>query len=154
MTAAMEMSVPGGGAAGQGPDSAGSRFTIQDLAKAFGLTARTLRHYEEKGLISPAREGQARIYGVRDRARLSLVLRGKRLGFSLEEIKELLDLYDLRDGQVTQLTATRDTFDGRIAQLEAQRQDIDAALAELRSGRAAIETMLKARQAKTGSRQR
>ena len=78
-------------------------FTIRDLVKECGVTARTLRFYEEKGLLSPRRHGQDRLYSRRDRARLKYVLMGKRVGFSLDEVREMLDLYDLGDGQETQL---------------------------------------------------
>jgi DNA-binding transcriptional MerR regulator len=77
-------------------------YSIGDLSREFGVTLRTLRFYEDKGLISPQRRGTTRLYNRRDRARLQLILRGKKVGFSLEDIKEMLDLYDLRDGQVTQ----------------------------------------------------
>ncbi len=76
-----------------------TQFTIGDLAKEFGTTLRTLRFYEDKGLLNPKRDGMNRIYNRRDRARLKLVLMGKRVGFSLTEIRDMLDLYDLRDGQ-------------------------------------------------------
>src|SRR2546421_8798578 len=73
-------------------------FTIRDLAKEFGVSARTLRFYEEKGLLDPARRGEQRLYTRRDRARLAYVIAGKAVGFSLEEVREMLDLYDLGDG--------------------------------------------------------
>ena len=83
-------------------------FTIRDLTKEFGVSARTLRFYEEKGLLDPARRGEQRLYSRRDRARLAYVLAGKTVGFSLEEVREMLDLYDLGDGQVTQLKVALD----------------------------------------------
>src|SRR3977135_987704 len=76
-------------------------FTIRDLAKEFGISARTLRFYEEKGLLDPTRRGEQRLYTRRDRARLAYVLAGRTVGFSLEEVREMLDLYDLGDGEVT-----------------------------------------------------
>jgi DNA-binding transcriptional MerR regulator len=106
-------------------------FRIRDLAREFGVTARALRFYEECGLLSPRRAGQERIYSRRDRARLKLVLLGKRVGFSLEEIRGMLDLYDLGDGQATQLNVAAKRFREQIAQLKTQRLDIDKAIAEL-----------------------
>ena len=109
-------------------------YTIQDLTKAFGITSRTLRHYEQQGLISPERRGQTRIYSARDRARLSLILRGKRVGFGLAEIAEILDLYDQAYGGAAQLSLARKKFVERIALLERQKSDIEESLAELRLG--------------------
>lgn len=106
-------------------------FTIGDLAKEFGVTLRTLRFYEDKGLINPRRDGMNRVYTRRDRARLKLVLMGKRVGFSLSEILDMLDLYDLRDGQVTQLRVALSRFQGQIDILVQQRRDIDQAIEEL-----------------------
>ena len=80
-------------------------YSIADLSAEFGITTRTLRHYEEQGLLNPARKGMARIFSGRDRVRLKLALRGKRLGFSLQEIKELFDLYDLAKDERKQLIA-------------------------------------------------
>ena len=102
-------------------------FTITDLASEFAITPRTLRFYEDKGLLRPVRQGNARIYGRRDRARLRLILRGKRLGFSLAEIQEMLDLYDVGDGQVTQLRTLLTKSRERLAAMRDQRRDIDEA---------------------------
>ncbi len=121
-------------------------YSISELARAFSITPRTIRFYESKGLLMPARRGQARIYGRRDRARLSLILRGKRVGFSLDEIKDMLDLYDLRDGQETQLRHAVAKFDERIAALEAQRRDIDLAIDELRDGQITLKELLAEKQ--------
>ncbi|MCG8695834.1 MAG: MerR family DNA-binding transcriptional regulator [Minwuiales bacterium] len=118
-------------------------YSISDLAAEFGVTSRTLRFYEDKGLIQPLREGTSRIYRQRDRARLRLILRGKRLGFSLAEIKEVLDLYNVGDGQVTQMRTLLARSRERIEALKSQRQDIDDAIAELAEGCAAIERFLK-----------
>ena len=121
-------------------------FTIRDLVKEFGVSSRTLRFYEEKGLVNPRREGQDRLYSRRDRARLKYVMMGKCVGFSLEEIREMLDLYDLGDRQVTQLKVARGKFGERIARLERQRTDIDRAIAELAHARKIIDGMLAIRE--------
>ena len=106
-------------------------FTITDLSTEFGVTPRALRFYEDEGLIAPGRKGTNRIYSHRDRARLAWILRGKRVGFSLGEIREMIDLYDIGDGRHTQRAVTVDRCRARIAALEAQKRDIDAAIAEL-----------------------
>ena len=106
-------------------------FTIGDLAREFGITLRTLRFYEDRGLLNPRRDGRQRLYSRRDRARLNLILRGKRVGFSLSEIKEMLDLYDLRDGQVVQMRVALEKFQQRIEALRRQKKDIEEAITEL-----------------------
>jgi DNA-binding transcriptional MerR regulator len=121
------------------------RFTIRDLGEEFGCTHRTIRFYEDEGLLKPRREGQARIYSARDRARLSLILRGRRLGFSLAEIAEMLDLYDADPGHVRQLTVALEKGRARIAQLERQRADIEAALGELKELEAIVVEKLRTR---------
>jgi DNA-binding transcriptional MerR regulator len=120
-------------------------FSIRDLTKEFGVSARTLRFYEEKGLLAPRRKGEQRLYSRRDRARLRYVLMGKRVGFSLEDVREMLDLYDLGDGQRTQLQVALAKFQERAAQLEEQRAEIDRAIAELARASLAIQAMLAAR---------
>ena len=112
------------------------------MRAAFGVTARTLRFYEAEDLIHPRRDGGARLYGPRDRARLKLILQGKRFGFSLADIRELLSLYDLGDGQVTQLAATRERAVERLAAMKSQRAELDAAIADLRDQIALVERML------------
>ncbi len=106
--------------------------SIGAMCDAFAVTARALRFYEDEGLIAPERRGTTRLYSERDRARLAWILRGKRLGFSLGEIRELLDLYDLGDQRQTQRVKTLDRCRERIATLERQRIDIDATIEELR----------------------
>jgi DNA-binding transcriptional MerR regulator len=106
-------------------------FSISDLCAEFGVTPRALRFYEDEGLISPERRGTQRIYTHRDRARLAWILRGKRVGFSLAEIKEMIDLYDLGDGRRLQRQVTLERCMDRIRHLEAQKRDIDAHIAEL-----------------------
>lgn len=106
-------------------------FTISDLSAEFSITPRALRFYEDEGLITPSRRGTARIYSHRDRARLAWILRGKRVGFSLAEIREMIDLYDIGDGRRVQRAVTIERCRARIAALDAQKKDIDAAIAEL-----------------------
>lgn len=117
-------------------------YSISELSQEFGVTARTIRFYEDEGLVAPARRGRMRVYSARDRARLSIILRGKRVGFSLSEIREMLDLYDLKDGGIAQTLYARRKFEERIAALERQKSDIEESLAELRLGLAAIENRL------------
>jgi DNA-binding transcriptional MerR regulator len=121
-------------------------YTITELSREFDVTPRTLRFYEDKGLLNPTRNGQNRIYAYRDRVRLKLILQGKRVGFPLAEIKELLDLYDLRDGQVTQLRVALDKFDERIDGLRHQKADIEEAIADLTRTRELVHGMLKDRE--------
>lgn len=106
-------------------------YSITDLSKEFDITTRTIRFYEDKGLISPGREGQRRVYSQRDRVRLRLIMRGKRLGFTLSEIQELIDLYDTDRSEVTQLQVFLDHIQERREVLSQQQQDINAILTEL-----------------------
>ncbi|MEI9906126.1 MAG: MerR family DNA-binding transcriptional regulator [Asticcacaulis sp.] len=107
---------------------------MRQLSKEFDVTARALRFYEDKGLISPQRKGQTRLYSPRDRARLQLILRGKRLGFSLIEIHEILDLYTPKDHGVSQMRATLVKYSGQIETLKRQREDIDHAISDMQDG--------------------
>jgi len=116
-------------------------FTIRQLTKEFSVTARTLRFYEDEGLIAPERRGQTRIYSVRDRARIILILRGRRLGFSLAEIREYLGLYD-RNMNTRQLEHARRKFEERIVAFERQKVEIDAAINELKRSIGEVEQRL------------
>jgi len=120
-------------------------FTIRDLTKEFAVSARTLRFYEEKGLVDPGRRGEQRLYSRRDRARLAYVLAGKAVGFSLEEVREMLDLYDVGDGQVTQLKVALRKFAERIERLNRQKAEIDHVIAELTRASAGMKAKLAAR---------
>ena len=106
-------------------------WTIAQVAQEFGVTHRTVRHYEELGLITPERRGTTRVYHRRDRTRLGLILRGKRLGFPLEEIRTIIDLYDVPRGRRGQLEYVLAQIDERRTDLEQRRRDLDAALSEL-----------------------
>jgi len=116
---------PGGLPAGE------SFLTVTQLAKALGITARTIRFYEDKGLISPQRAGSTRVYTTRDRARMILILRGKNLGFSLREIKDYLDLYDVDHTQVEQIRLLLTGVHKRLDLLRKQRQSLETTIAEL-----------------------
>ena len=107
-------------------------MTIRDMCTEFDVTPRTLRFYEQKELLSPIRDGQRRLFTRRDRARLKLILRGKRFGFSLEEIRQLLDLYAMDDGQQTQLAKSYELAVKHLAEMETQRAELDQAIAELK----------------------
>ena len=134
-----------------GQDDAGepykTQFTIGELSREFGTTLRALRFYEDKDLLHPARVGLTRLYSRRDRARLKLILLGKKVGFSLAEIKEMLDLYDLRDGQVTQLRVALDKFSEQVKILKVQREEIDEAIVELSRTCEVVEGLLKEKEA-------
>ncbi|MCA1652693.1 MAG: MerR family DNA-binding transcriptional regulator [Sphingomicrobium sp.] len=110
---------------------AARHFSIGEMCDEFSVTARALRFYEDEQLISPERRGTQRLYSERDRARLAWILRGKRVGFSLADIREMLDLYDVGDHRETQRLVTLERCRNRIATLERQREDIDTTIAEL-----------------------
>jgi len=110
---------------------AATTFTISDLAREFGITPRTLRYWEDQGLIAPDRQGQQRVFSRRDRARLKMALRGKRLGLSLAEIKDLIGMYETAQDETDQLLECLRIMDKRRAALEQQREDIEAMLSEI-----------------------
>ena len=119
-------------------ESVAELFTIGELAAAFALSPRAIRFYEDQGLLLPQRVGTQRVYSRRDRARLQLILRGKRLGFSLADIREFLDLYDADRSKHLQMAMTLDRTRSRIRDLEQQLEDITITLAELRDMEAEI----------------
>jgi DNA-binding transcriptional MerR regulator len=108
-------------------------LNIREMCDAFDVTPRALRFYEGKELLFPIREGQRRMFTRSDRARLKLILRGKRFGFSLEEIRQLLDLYQMDDGQLTQLSQSYALAEKHLAEMEAQKAELDEAIAELKA---------------------
>lgn len=127
-------------------------FSISELAREFGCTARALRFYEDKGLLSPRREGLTRVYLQRDRARLMLILRGKRVGLSLLDIKEILDLYNADPDNRTQDAVALRKFKNRIIALQQQRLDIDHAIEMLQTSIARLEAGEPAAAPKPGAR--
>jgi DNA-binding transcriptional MerR regulator len=106
-------------------------FSISELAHEFDVTPRTIRYYEAEGMLAPARRGQRRIFSPRDRVKLSLILRGKRLGFSLAEANEIIDLYDAPQGEAGQLHLLLDKLADKRGELEAKRRDAESALASM-----------------------
>lgn len=109
-------------------------WTIGELSREFDVTARALRFYEDKRMLNPQRDGLIRLYSVRDRARLQLILRGKRVGFTLSEIREMIDLYDLGDNQRAQMRRTHQKYIEQVAILKQQHEDIVSSIAELEKG--------------------
>jgi DNA-binding transcriptional MerR regulator len=118
-------------------------YSIAELAREFDITTRAIRFYEGEGLLEPRRRGQTRIYAPRDRTRLKLILRGKRLGFSLQEIAEMVTMYDATPGEAGQLELFLKRIAERRATLEQQREDIKVTLAELESAEGAAKKRLK-----------
>ncbi|MDJ0921972.1 MAG: MerR family DNA-binding transcriptional regulator [Henriciella sp.] len=123
------------------PDTASSfsiadsrTYSISELAREFGITPRALRFYEDKDMLHPARDGMTRVYSHRDRARVKIIVRLKRLGLPLADIREILDLYGLEDGQRAQMRMSLVKFQNQIKELESQREDIEMALQELHRG--------------------
>jgi len=111
------------------PDA--TAYSISDLAQEFNLTTRAIRFYEDEGLLQPGRNGRRRVYGARDRVRLKLILRGKRLGFSLSEVRDIIEMYDLDSGESGQLRYFLEQIQQRREALKQQRHDIDLTLEEL-----------------------
>ena len=109
-----------------------TKMTIREMCDAFDVTPRTLRFYEAKELLFPERDGQKRLFTKRDRARLKLILHGKRFGFKLEEIRQLLDLYHVGDQQQTQMNRTLEIARDRLSDLEGQRDELESAIDDLR----------------------
>jgi DNA-binding transcriptional MerR regulator len=118
------------------------RYSITELAAEFDITSRAIRFYEDMGLLAPERDGRNRVYGQRDRTRLKLTLRGKRLGLSLQEIKQLVDLYDSPSDTAQQLTAFLGVLAEHRELLEQQREDIEITLAEIAQHEARCRTLL------------
>ena len=112
-------------------DRASPTYSISDLAQEFALTTRAIRFYEDEGLLAPRRRGQTRIYGERERTRIKLILRGKRLGLALSEIREFFDLFAVTGSERPQLAKFLQMLTDRRAMLHQQREDIDAVLAEI-----------------------
>ena len=131
-------------------DTTENSFSIGQLAREFRVTLRTLRFYEDRGLVSPRRDGTTRIYSRRDRARLKLVLMGKKVGFSLTEIREMLDLYDLKDGQIVQLRVALKRFQEQVDVLKDQRSDIEQAIEELECTVDVVAGMLREKETASG----
>lgn len=121
-------------------------FTVTQLCREFDVTPRALRFYESKGLLHPTREGTRRRFDQRDRARLALILRGKRFGFSLAEIGELLDLYNTDDTQVTQLTRTLEVAGNRLEDMRRQRDELGLGITELEKQMAVVRDLLSDKQ--------
>jgi len=122
---------PARGATPPAADRVPPTYTISDLAQEFALTTRAIRFYEDEGLLAPRRRGQARIYGERERTRIKLILRGKRLGLALSEIRELFDIFAATGNEKPQLAKFLQMLTDRRAMLHQQREDIDAVLAEI-----------------------
>lgn len=118
---------------------------IREMCVAFEVTPRTLRFYEQKELLFPIREGQKRLFTRRDRARLKLILRGKRFGVSLEEIRQLLDAYDMNDQPHTQLKLSVETARRQLEEMKSQRSELDSAISELTSLIAEGEKLIEAK---------
>jgi DNA-binding transcriptional MerR regulator len=125
------MSAANAAAAGAKIDAASTTYSISDLAQEFALTTRAIRFYEDEGLLAPLRRGQTRIYGERERTRIKLILRGKRLGLALSEIRELFDIYATTGNERPQLAKFLQMLADRRAMLLQQREDIDAVLIEI-----------------------
>lgn len=120
---------------------------IGDMAKSYGVTLRTLRFYEDKGLLNPKREGSTRLYTHRDRARLKLILLGRKVGFTLRDVKQMIDLYDPSGTNSKQLKVTLDKSEKQMVRLVKQRETIEEAIADLGAAMDSVRSLLAARQA-------
>ena len=120
---------------------------IGEMARAYGVTLRTLRFYEDKGLITPQRDGTTRLYSRRDRSRLQLIMLGRKVGFSLRDVKQMMDLYDPTGTNTKQLKLALDKSEKQLARLNRQRSALDEAIGELAGAMSAVRDMLEARQA-------
>ncbi len=140
----MEMGTDGRAAGGEAmPGEAEDDLTrIGDMAKTFGVTLRALRFYEDKGLLQPRREGATRLYTRRDKARLKLILLGRRVGFSLRDVKQMIDLYDPTGSNTKQLRLTLEKSEKQRVRLQKQRAAIDEAIAELDTMMGVVRTQL------------
>jgi DNA-binding transcriptional MerR regulator len=136
------VNAPGGHAKSTAPRS-GTTYSISELAQEFALTTRAIRFYEDQGLLAPRRDGQRRIYTVRDRTRLKLTLRGKRLGLTLSEIRELIDMYEPGRDERPQLERFLAVLETHKASLQQQRADIEAQLSELQTFEKRVRKQLK-----------
>jgi len=126
-------------------DRRNETYSITQLCREFNVTPRALRFYEQKGLLHPSRRGWTRIFNYRDRARLKLILRGKKVGFTLAEIKEMLDLYNLKDGQLAQLKLASRKMAERLVALRQQRVELEEAISDLERTCEIVDGMLKER---------
>ncbi|MBV8030035.1 MAG: MerR family DNA-binding transcriptional regulator [Betaproteobacteria bacterium] len=129
-----------------------TEFSISELAREFDVTTRAIRFYEDQGLLAPRRDGQRRIYTPRDRTRLKLTLRGKRLGLTLSEIRELIDLYEPGRDERPQLERFLAVLEAHIGSLERQQADIVAQLSELRGFERKVRKQLRGRRRAAGAR--
>lgn len=142
--------MPAGDAAANTDDvsvEAGEGFyRIGEMAKTFGVTLRTLRFYEDKGLLSPKRDGSTRLYTRRDRVRLKLILLGRKVGFSLRDVKQMIDLYDPAGSNTKQLRLAIEKSEKQLARLQKQRAAVDEAIGDLTEAMTAVRAMLAERQ--------
>ena len=131
------------------PENSGDEFMrIGEMSKTFDVTLRTLRFYEDKGLLNPKREGTTRLYTRRDRTRLKLILLGRKVGFSLRDVKQMMDLYDPNGANIKQLKLTLEKSEKQLARLHKQRAVLDEAIGDLSSAMATVRSLLARRQPK------
>ena len=129
-----------------GDDDRDTLYRIGDMSKTFGVTLRTLRFYEDKGLLHPKRDGTTRLYTHRDRTRLKLILLGRKVGFTLRDVKQMIDLYDPKGSNAKQLKVTLDKSEKQMSRLLKQRETLDEAIADLRGVVDTVRGQLAARQ--------